>query len=136
MPNTVIYLLLLSLLITLTDQAPAEDKVEFPIAGYNDHNWYSGTTHITQDILISPLDSSTTSSSIHKEIPITIHSYSGSTEDQDAPVSSACYSKMDPSSSSETKPISPSMTSLGTKKPTFCISSLQEEYFSLYLGGL
>jgi hypothetical protein len=39
----VIYLLILSLLLIPTKAAPEEDLVHIPIAGYNDHKWYSGT---------------------------------------------------------------------------------------------
>ena len=42
MPKEILYLLVLVLLIANSSAAPAEDEVQFPISGYNDHKWYSG----------------------------------------------------------------------------------------------
>lgn len=50
-------------------QTAADDQVHFPIPGYNDHKWFSGTFLFTQDISTFKWVSSITSFSNHKEIP-------------------------------------------------------------------
>jgi len=80
MVKTNLILLITALLVTLTLQAPKEDEVHFPVGGYVNHKWYSGTFFCTQVILIFQLAITTMSFSIPREIQTTIRWSSGSTE--------------------------------------------------------
>jgi hypothetical protein len=88
MTSSLLKALLLLFILSLTVAAPTEDEVHFPIQGYNEHKWYSGTSPPMQDISTSPLVPSTTSSSIlNVTLTTTLLCY-GSTVGQDVPVSS------------------------------------------------
>lgn len=109
-------------------QTAAEDQVHFPIPGYNEHKWFSGTFFFIQVTFLLIWASSITSSSNPKKILTMIPYYYGSTEDQDAAVSLVWSMKMDHSSlNNPDHPNYKSMNTLGTKKPTYFTSHRLEE---------
>ena len=121
-------LFMAALILTVQSQNAPEDQVHFPIPGYNDHKWFSGTPPFTQVTFPLIWASSTTSSSNPKKTPKTTLSSSGSTEDPDAAASSEWYMKtvhlyllnLAPSTFK-------SISTPGTKRLTFSTSNLQEE---------
>lgn len=109
-------------------QTAADDQVHFPIPGYNEHKWFSGTFLFIQVTLTSTWANSIIFSSNPKEILKMNLYYYGSTEDQDAVVSSVWFMKMAHSFSKSPDPLYYNLTnSLGINKLTCFIFHPLEE---------